>query len=161
MASYLYLDANSLYYSHAAGGGTLIYQQIQYAQIRGFTPVITDVVRSEIIAGPGGPERIAALEARGVATVASLEFNQYTAYQQALAAGLPTGEYNPTNAGDRSIAEVAGSRLQAGDRVAIFSDDKFFINSGQLELPCGPPHLKVRTHDFSVQSTPAARRRDP
>ena len=35
------------------------------------------------------------------------------------------------------------------------------INSGQLELPCGPPHIKVRTHDFSVQSTPAARRRDP
>ena len=62
-----------------------------------------------------------------------------------------------------NVDERPPSGVELSDHIATLSKDfpSGGINSGQLELPCGPPHLKVRTHDFSVQSTPAARRRDP
>lgn len=106
MSSRRYLDTNALFYAYQAGGISLIETYVSFAQSKGFSVVISDVVSRELLGGPGGNTILQSLQSSGVSEVATLEFVNYQNY---LDGNAPSG-YTPTNAGafQMHVAQAGG-----------------------------------------------------
>lgn len=131
MSDILFLDTNSLVYAWNAGGAALLDKYAAYARGSGFELTITDIVEREILNGPKSVEITAWLRENSVKIETSAESQKYDKYLRDLEAGYPT-DYNTTNAGDRSMSEIAGKAKAAGQGVKVFSDDSWFSNKQEL-----------------------------
>ncbi len=133
MTNPLFLDHNALTYAWEAGGKTLLDQYATYAKSAGYELVVTDVVRAEIADGPKKSELGKWLDDNGVKPQATAEGTKYEEYRANKQAGLPTGNYDAANAGDRSISELAKTTKEAGASPRVFSDDGWFKNPQLLK----------------------------
>lgn len=129
----LILDHNSLVYAWEAGGEALLNRFADYAKAAGFKLIVTDVVVYEISRGKLELELQNWLISNSVAQASTAEYAALSQYQYNIDHGLPTGNYDPTNAGDRSMSEFAQTSKDAGESPRIFSDDKWFSNSQLLK----------------------------
>lgn len=152
MENIIYLDTNALTYAWRAGGEELLGIYKASAEASGFKLAITDVVEFEINYGPLKDELTKWLAEQNILPEETAEGARYQANEQALGAGQPTGDYNPKNAGERSISEMAGKAKAAGQNVKVLSDDKWFSNRKLLNQYGLTPEIGINNADMLNES---------
>ncbi|ADY66056.1 hypothetical protein [Agrobacterium tumefaciens] len=139
MTNLLFLDANSLGYAYQAAENStaLLDRYAAYAKSAGYELAVTDVVRDEILGDNVGKkdfvdwlfDKTKGNHVKIVNTDESLKLRDFLDKKDA---GLPTGNYSKSNAGDRSIAESISKQQKAGGTARVFSDDGYFKNTQEL-----------------------------